>query len=38
MELTRKKIEEIIELYEMGRDVESTMFSFGMIYEEGEVE
>ena len=36
MEITRKLIEDIIELHEAGRNVESIMFSLDLIYEEPE--
>jgi hypothetical protein len=38
MELTRKTIENIIELHEMGKDTEQIMFSIGMEYEPSEDE
>jgi len=37
MEANRKFIENVIELHEMGKDVEQIMFSLNMIYEEEEV-
>jgi len=36
MKLTRSKLKDIIELHEMGRDIEQIMFSIGMEYEEEE--
>ena len=33
MEANRKFIENVIELHEMGKDVEEIMFSLNMIYE-----
>lgn len=39
MEANRKFIEKVIELHEMGKDVEAIMFSLNMIYEaEDEIE
>ena len=38
MEANRKFIENVIELHEMGKDVEQIMFSLNMVYEESDEE
>ena len=38
MEANRKFIKDVIELHEMGKDVEQIMFSLGMVYEPSEDE
>jgi len=36
VELNRKSIEAVIELYDQGKDVEAIMFSLDLPFEEGE--